>query len=62
LFWIRSAKRSQLTFTEPVKDELGTAFEGSNLVGTTETEALKAQGAGILEIFEDYRGDTYPVV
>lgn len=63
LFWVGSAKRDLLTFPEPVKDELGTALSVAQFDGKhPKAKPWKGQGAGIFEIVEDHRGDTYRAV
>lgn len=63
LFWVGSAKRDLLIFPEPVKDELGTALSVAQFGGKhPKAKPWKGQGAGIFEIVEDHRGDTYRAV
>jgi phage-related protein len=63
LFWIGSAKSDLLDFPEAVKDEIGVALSVAQFGGKhPSTKPWKGEGAGVLEIVEDYRGDTYRVV
>jgi phage-related protein len=51
------------TFPEAVKDELGTALSVAQFGGKhPNSKPWKGSGAGIFEIVEDYRGDTYRAV
>ncbi len=63
LFWVGSAKRDLLDFPEPVKDEIGIALSVAQFGGKhPKAKPWKGEGAGILEIVEDGRGDTYRAV
>jgi phage-related protein len=63
LFWVGSAKRDLLRFPEPVKDELGIALSVVQFGGKhPKAKPWKGQGAGIFEVVEDQRGDTYRAV
>src|ERR1022692_1863117 len=63
LFWVGSAKRDLLTFPDPVKDEMGVALSVAQFGGKhPSAKPWKGEGAGVLEIVEDYRGDTYRAV
>jgi phage-related protein len=63
LFWIGSAKSDLLDFPEAVKDEIGVALSVAQLGGKhPSARPWKGEGAGVLEIVEDYRGDTYRAV
>ncbi len=60
LFWIGSAKSDLLDFPEAVKDEIGAALSVAQFGGKhPSAKPWKGEGAGVLEIVEDYRGDTY---
>lgn len=57
------SKRDLREFPEAVKDTIGTAlsvaqFRGKHLAA----KPWKGEGAGVLEIVEDYRGDAYRAV
>ncbi len=58
-----SAKKDYLSFPAEVQDEMGYAL-GLAQLGAKHPNAKpwKGEGPGILEIVEDYRGDTYRAV
>ena len=63
LFWIGSAKSDLLEFPEAVKDEIGVALSVAQFGGKHPgAKPWKGEGAGVLEIVQDYRGDTYRAV
>src|SRR5882762_4522940 len=63
LFWIGSAKSDLLRFSEAVKDEIGVALSVAQFGGKhPSAKPWKGEGPGVLEIVEDYRGDTYRAV
>jgi phage-related protein len=63
LFWIGSAKSDLLDFPEAVKDGIGVALSVAQFGGKhPSAKPWKGAGAGVLEIVEDYRGDTYRAV
>ena len=63
LFWVGSAKRDLLAFPEPVKDEIGIALSVAQFGGKhPKAKPWKGEGPGVLEIVEDWRGDTYRAV
>ncbi len=63
LFWIGSAKNDLLDFPDTVKDEIGVALSVAQFGGKhPSAKPWKGEGAGVLEIVEDYRGDTYRAV
>jgi phage-related protein len=63
LFWIGSAKSDLLEFPEAVKDDIGVALSVAQFGGKhPSAKPWKGEGAGVLEIVEDYRGDTYRAV
>ena len=63
LFWIGSARSDLLDFPEAVKDEIGVALSVAQFGGKhPSAKPWKDEGAGVLEIVEDYRGDTYRAV
>ncbi len=60
LFWVGSAKRDLLAFPEPVKDEIGVALSVAQFGGKhPKAKPWKGDGAGVFEVVEDHRGDTY---
>jgi phage-related protein len=63
LFWVGSAKGDLLKFPKAVKDEIGIALSVAQFGGKhPKAKPWKGEGAGVLEIVEDYRGDTYRAV
>jgi phage-related protein len=63
LFWIGSAKSDLLEFPEAVKDEIGVALSVAQFGGKHPVaKPWKGEGAGVLEIVQDYRGGTYRAV
>jgi phage-related protein len=63
LFWIGSAKRDLLEFPDAVKDGIGIALSVTQFGGKhPSAKPWKGEGAGLLEIVEDYIGDTYRAV
>jgi phage-related protein len=60
LLWVGSAKNDLLEFPEAVKDEVGIALSVAQFGGKhPKAKPWKGEGAGVLKIVEDYRGDTY---
>lgn len=60
LFWIGSAKVDLLKFPEPVKDGLGIALSVAQFGGKhPRAKPRKGEGPGVLEVVEDFRGDTF---
>ena len=63
LFWIGSSKRDLLAFPEAVKDDIGTALSVAQFGGKhPNAKPWKGEGAGIFEVVDDHRGDTYRAV
>ncbi len=63
LFWVGSAKRDLLAFPEPVKDEIGVVLSVAQFGGKhPKAKPWKGEGAGVFEVVEDHRGDTYRAV
>jgi len=63
LFWIGSAKNDLLEFPGAVQDEIGVALSVAQFGGKhPNAKPWKGEGPGVLEIVEDYRGDTYRAV
>jgi len=63
LFWIGSTKRDLLRFPEAVKDEIGVALSVAQFGGKhPKSKPWRGEGPGVLEVVEDYRGDTYRAV
>jgi phage-related protein len=63
LHWVASSKRDLLSFEEEVIDDIGYALGVVQLGGMpTSAKPWKGDGAGVFEIVEDHRGDTYRAV
>jgi phage-related protein len=63
LYWVGSAKKDLLAFPEAVKDGIGTALSVAQFGGKhPAAKPWKGEGSGVLEIVEDYRGNTYRAV
>lgn len=63
LLWALSSKRDLTAFPEPVKDAIGTALSVAQFGGKhPSAKPWKGEGAGVFEIVEDFRGDTYRAV
>lgn len=64
LFWVGSSRKDLRELPEPVKDVFGHALFVAQLGGKHEdSKPLSGYGgAGVLEIVEDFAGDTYRAV
>jgi phage-related protein len=64
LFWVGSSRKELREFPEPVKDVIGHGLFIAQLGGKHEdAKPLKGYGgAGVLELVEDFHGDTYRAV
>ena len=64
LFWIGNSRRDIREFPEEVKDVMGFAlYQAQKGVKHVAAKPLRGfGGAGVLEIVEDYRGNTFRVV
>lgn len=63
LFWVSSSKDDLVGFPEAVKDEIGTALSVAQFGGKhPKAKPWKGEGAGVLEIVADHRGNTYRAV
>jgi phage-related protein len=63
LFWVGSSKADLLDFPEPVKDGIGLALSVAQFGGKhLRAKPWKGEGAGVLEVVEDYRTDTFRAV
>jgi phage-related protein len=64
LFWVGSSRKDIRKFPDEVKQDIGYALYEAQAGG----KALSAKplqgfgGSGVLEVIEDYRGDTYRAV
>ena len=62
LYWVGSAKHDLLDFPEEVVDELGYALGVVQMGGRPPTaKSWKGEAAGVFELVENFRGDTYRV-
>jgi len=64
LFWVGSSKNDLRQFPEEVQDEVGYALYQAQ-IGEKHKDAKPLRGfggAGVLEVVEDYDGDTYRAV
>lgn len=63
LEWIGSSLDDLRDFPEDVKDEVGYALHQAQTGGKSpKAKVFRGHGAGVLEIVDDYDGDTYRVV
>jgi phage-related protein len=64
LFWVGSARKDLKELPEPVKDLMGHALFIAQLGGKHEDAKPLSGfgGAGVLEVVEDFAGDTYRAV
>ena len=60
LYWVGSARDDLLQFPEAVKDQIGIALSVAQFGGKhPRAKPWKGEGAGVLEVVEDHRGNTY---
>ncbi len=63
LFWVGSSKADLLDFPGPVKDGIGLALSVAQFGGKhSRAKPWKGEGAGVLEVVEDHRTDTFRAV
>lgn len=63
LYWVGSSKKDLLNFPGEVVDDVGYALGVVQQGGMPPSaKQWKGEGAGVLEIVEDHRGDTFRVV
>jgi phage-related protein len=63
LYWVGAAKRDLPLFPVEVKDEIGLGFYVAQFGGKNpNAKPWKGEGAGVFEIVEDHRDDTYRAV
>lgn len=63
LFWEGSSKQDFLRFPQPVQKDLGVALFVVQVGGTPlSAKPWKGLGAGVYELVEDHRGNTYRAV
>jgi len=60
LFWVASSHADLQQFPDAVQDGLGVALSVAQFGGRhPAAKPWKGEGPGVLEVVEDYRGDTY---
>ena len=63
LHWVGSSKKDYLDFPEDVQTDMGYALGVAQLGGKhPSAKHWKGEGSGVLEILEDFRGDTFRAV
>lgn len=63
LLWVASSKRDYRDFPEPVQDRLGfELFLAQTGQHPPSAKPLKGLGGGVVELIEDFSGDTYRAV
>jgi phage-related protein len=63
LLWLGSSKRDLLAFPEVAKDDIGVALSVAQFGGKhPSAKPWKGEGAGVFEVVELYRGDTFRAV
>jgi phage-related protein len=64
LIWVGSSRKDLREFPAPVQDEMGYALYVAQVGGQhSDAKMLRGfGGAGVVEIVEDYRGDTFRAV
>ncbi len=63
LLWVGSSREDLLQFPESVKDSIGSALSVAQFGGKhPAAKPWKGEGAGVFEVVDDYRGDTYRAV
>jgi phage-related protein len=63
VYWLGSSKRDLLAFPEPVKDDIGAALSVAQFGGKhPNAKPRKGEGAGVFEVVEFHKGDTYRAV
>ncbi len=63
LFWIRSSLKDLEAFPAEVQEHIGYALSAAQFGGKhSSAKPWKGDGPGVLEVVEDFRGDTYRAV
>jgi phage-related protein len=63
LFWIRSSLKDLAKFPAVVREHIGYALSAAQFGGKHQNaKPWKGDGAGMLEVVEDFRGDTFRAV
>ena len=63
LYWIASSKKDLFALPSQVIDDFGDALSAAQFGGKAKSaKPWRGEGPGVLEIVEDYRGDTFRAV
>jgi phage-related protein len=63
LFWVGSSREDLLQFPDEVKDGLGAALSVAQFGGKHPSAKIwKGEGPGVLEVVDNFMGDTYRAV
>ncbi len=63
LHWVGSSKKDYLAFPEGVQTDMGYALGVAQLGGKhPSAKPWTGEGSGVLEVVEDFRGDTYRAI
>ena len=63
LYWVGSSLKDLLRFPDAVRDTIGEALSAAQFGGkSAAAKPWKGEGPGVLEVVEDYEGDTYRAV
>src|SRR5580704_15836839 len=63
LYWVGSAKKDLMTFPDAVQDHIGIALSVAQFGGKhPAAKPWKGEGAGVLEVVENYLGGTWRAV
>ena len=63
LYWVASAKRDLMKFPDKVKNGIGTALSVAQFGGKhPAAKPWKGEGSGVMEVVEQYDGNTYRAV
>jgi phage-related protein len=63
LYWVGSAKKDLMTFPDAAQDHIGIALSVAQFGGKhPAAKPWKGEGAGVLEVVENYLGDTWRAV
>jgi len=63
LFWVGSSRKDLSKFPDKVSDDIGYALSVAQFGGKHgDAKPWKGEGPGVLEVVEDYRGDTFRAV
>jgi phage-related protein len=63
LFWIRFSRKDLMEFPAEVREHIGYALSAAQFGGKhANAKPWKGDGPGVLEVVEDFRGDTFRAV